>query len=267
MEQSEIKNRLSDILYAVDTDEWDELIDHINEYLLYDEIDQMELVKEIFYCNKTKALPKEASDLVEDILNEEIENGNSDAANDLGVLYYTGRNGKQSYAQAFHYYELAAKMGNTYAQENLGYCYYYGRDCEIDYEKAFQYFSLGAFKGDIRSLYKIGDMYKNGYYVEKNEAEAYAIYDRCEQELSMETYQEAGPDIYMRLGDCANYGIGRNIDYSEALQYYQHAEQLFYKRLQTGDFLIKGCYEKVIRCQTEVREKMRKELPDYNWTD
>ena len=43
---------------------------------------------------------------------------------------------------------------------------------EKDYKKAFHYFAKGAFDGHLVSLYKIGDMYKNGYYVEKDEKEA-----------------------------------------------------------------------------------------------
>ena len=58
---------------------------------------------------------------------------------------------------------------------------------EKDHEKAFHYFALGAFDGRPVSLYKIGDMYLNGYYVRKNEAEAFAIFMRCLQDMMEET--------------------------------------------------------------------------------
>ena len=260
----------------------DQLIKHINEEEYPDIAEMLELYQEdeypfyipdayefagqLYDCDTAKQLPLEVGKFMNEIYLEEIENGNFAAACDLGSLYYTGRIGVQDYTKAMYYYEIAANGGVRQAQENLGYCYYYGRDCEKDYKKAFHYFALGAFDGHIRSLYKIGDMYRNGYYVEKNEMEAYRIYRRCYETMTDEARPLVGADVLMRLGDFAFEGIDEDADYELALRYYQEAEQLFYKRLKDGDFLIKKCYEKVIARQGEVREKMREELPDYSWT-
>lgn len=63
--------------------------------------------------------------------------------------------------------------------DTLGYIYYYGRvnNGIPEYEKAYKYYSLAALSGNIEARYKIGDMYKNGYYLKKNERIAKSIYD------------------------------------------------------------------------------------------
>lgn len=47
--------------------------------------------------------------------------------------------------------------------------------------------------------------------------------------------------------------INVNVKYETALEYYRHAERLFYSRLQDNDFLIRSCCEKA-----EPRRLLRK---------
>ena len=216
--------------------------------------------------DETNVMPPLVAHLVTEIYLYEIEKENYDAATNLGSLYYTGRAGEQDFVQAVKYYEIAAEHGERAAQENLGYCYYYGRTGIVDYEKAFNYFAMGAFDGHLRSLYKIADMYRNGYYVKKNEREAFIIYKHCYDTGTEKSDSIVGADVAMRLGDCYFEGIGVDIDYQKAMEYYQEAERKFYKRLMTGDFLMKNGYKKSIRRQGEVREKLMEMLPGYEWT-
>lgn len=202
-----------------------------------------------------------------DVYFDEYTKGNSDAACDLGSLFYTGRAGEQDYTKAIEYYTIAADGGCRQAQENLGYCYYYGRDVEKDYEKAFHYFLLGALDGHIRSLYKIGDFYKNGYFVKKNEKEAFYIYDRCAETMTDEAVRQVGADVYMRLGECFYKGIGTKVDLDRALRLYQLSEGLFYIRLREGDYMIKGCLDGVIKAEGEVRQLLRESMPDRTIQD
>lgn len=83
---------------------------------------------------------------------------------ELGGLYYEDR----QFDLALKYYELAAEYNNLYAISNLGYIWYYGRTGERNYEKAFYYFDKARQMGDVIAAYKVADMYKNGYYVEKD---------------------------------------------------------------------------------------------------
>lgn len=223
------------------------------------------IAQQLQESDETKLLPESVWDFLLTVYEGEINCGNADAACNLGALYYTGRAGEQDYSKAIKYYTVAADGGCRQAQENLGYCYYYGRDGEADYEKAFHYFALGAFDGHIRSLYKIGDMYRNGYYVEKNEREAFYIYCRCADTMNGDALPLVGADVMMRLGDCCFEGSGTKTDYKLALEYYQEAERLFYERLTSGDFMIKGCYKKVIDRQAQARARLIEALPDFDW--
>ena len=86
------------------------------------------------------------------------------------------------------YLEMAAEYEYCPAFESLGYLWYYGQTGTVDYEKAFFYFSKGAECGDdymrISCEYKIADMYRYGYFVEKDEARYRDIIERLYDEIS-----------------------------------------------------------------------------------
>ena len=233
--------------------------------VLYDDVDS--IVAQLHDADGTKQLPGCIFNFLTEFYEDKWKDGNADAACDLGSLYYTGRGGEQNYAKAVEYYTLAAEGGCDQAQENLGYCYYYGRYVDVDYKKAFHYFALGAFSGNLRSLYKIGDMYRNGYYVEKNEKEAFHIYSRCFETMTENALPIVGADVMMRLGDCYANGIGTLVDNKAAMKYYQYAEQLFFERLKTGDFMIRNCYDHVVQMQVKIRKKLEATLPSFLWTN
>ena len=83
----------------------------------------------------------------------------------LGGYYYE----QKQFDLALKYYEMSASYGYDPAYECLGYIWYYGRTGTRDFKKAFEYFSLLMEKGYPVAAYKVADMYKNGYYVEKNQ--------------------------------------------------------------------------------------------------
>ena len=92
------------------------------------------------------------------------ETKNVDFMAELGSYYYS----RQMYDQALKYYEMADTYGDKWAAEGLGYIWYYGRTGKVDYEKAFHYYSKASENGSLKSEIKVADMYKNGYYVEKD---------------------------------------------------------------------------------------------------
>ena len=92
-------------------------------------------------------------------------NRDPQAMMELGGWYYD----KKIFDLALKYYEMAAEYKYEGAYVCLGYIWYYGRTGERDFEKAFKYYSLAADAGDYEAAYKVADMYKNGYYVEKDE--------------------------------------------------------------------------------------------------
>lgn len=83
----------------------------------------------------------------------------------LGGVYYELKN----FDLALKYYEMAASYDYDPAYECLGYIWYYGRTGVKDYKKAYECFSRLMEKGDLVATYKIADMYKNGYYLPKDQ--------------------------------------------------------------------------------------------------
>ena len=227
-----------------------------------------ELASGLMECDKPGDLPPFVIEYIASLYGIEILEGNHDAMNDLGAHYYCGARGfEQNFTRAMELYNMAAENGNRQAQENLGYCYYYGRDTAVDYEKAFHYFALGAFDGHLISLYKIGDMYRNGYYVKKNEREAFLIYRHCISVLrgGDEDYLISGP-VRLRLGDMFLNGIGTKRDAEAALINYSIAEIDLLRMVKNGDHMYKKSLRAAIEGQERARALLEAELPEREWT-
>ena len=114
----------------------------------------------------------------------------------LGGYYYEIKR----FDLALKYYEMAAGFDYDPAYECLGYIWYYGRTGERDYKKAFEYFSKMMDKGNLVATYKVADMYKNGYYVDKN----YDIYCKMIEDLypqvaNCKNLFDPVPEVYTRL--------------------------------------------------------------------
>ena len=142
---------------------------------------------------------------------------------ELGGYYY----GKQIYDLALKYYEMAAEYNNRYAIAGLGYIWYYGRTGKRDFEKAFNYYTKAADMGDIQCAYKVADMYKNGYYVEKDYDKYKAIIEDIYHKIRNSGNKgEILPEIYSRMG-CIRAEEGRN---REALTLFDEArDELAYR--------------------------------------
>ncbi len=102
----------------------------------------------------------------------------------LGGVYYE----MKRFDLALKYYEMAATYDYDDAYEGLAYIWYYGRTGQRDYKKAFENFSKLMNKGNLVATYKVADMYKNGYYVEKN----------------LDTYKEIIEKLYPKVITCRN---------------------------------------------------------------
>ena len=76
--------------------------------------------------------------------------GNADAQNNLGFLYDKGQG---DYAKAQEWYEKAAAQRHAAAQSNLGWLYANGRGVPQDYVRAYMWWSLAAAStGDEQKL-------------------------------------------------------------------------------------------------------------------
>ncbi len=158
---------------------------------------------------------------------EETKDSNCMVA--LGGLYYESR----QFDLALKYYELAAEYNNLSAISCLGYIWYYGRTGEKNYEKAFCYFDKARQMGDLVAAYKVADMYKNGYYVEKDYEKYKAIMEELYPEVQGAWYpEEPLPEIYTRLARIrAEEG-----NVKEALRLYDQAKDFLAMRIQEHPF-------------------------------
>lgn len=232
-----------------------------------DEKTPFNIASNLMECDKPKDLPPHMIEFITALYEIEISEGNHHAMNNLGAHYYSGNRGfEQSFRKAMALYNMAAEHGNRQAQENLGYCYYYGRDVEVDYQKAFHYFALGAFDGYLISLYKIGDMYLNGYYVKKNEREAFFIYNRCLQMASDEDTKYISGPVHLRLGNMYLDGIGTERDPQQALLHFNIAEIMLLQMIQDGIYMYKKSLRDAIEGQKKARAQLMENLPYGEWT-
>lgn len=119
----------------------------------------------------------------------------------LGGWYYE----RKQFDLALDYYSLAEMKMKTKEEissvcDCLGYIYYYGRVGEPDYQKAFEYYSKASNAGNLEASMKVADMYRNGYYVDKDQDK----YEQIIQDLYQQVKDETNlftplPEIFLRL--------------------------------------------------------------------
>ena len=164
----------------------------------------------------------------------------------LGGYYYE----KKRFDLALRYYEMAASYDLDDAYQCLGYIWYYGRTGHVDYKKAYECFKRGYDKGNVASSYKIADMYKNGYYVEKD-PEKYReiieeLYDRVKKDNVPWSHAS---DIFVRLA-AIRADEGKK---EEALELYLRAKILlrqqmswyFFGQMNVMKNIVKAIHEMV----------------------
>jgi TPR repeat protein len=75
------------------------------------------------------------------------DQGNVDAQNILGIMYFEGQGVPQDYAEALQWRRLAAEQRNAHAQYNLGFMYNKGQGVPQDYAEALEWYRLAAAQG------------------------------------------------------------------------------------------------------------------------
>ncbi len=155
--------------------------------------------------------------------------GDSDIMVELGAFYYEQRD----FTLALKYYEMAAENQNLYAISNLGYIWYYGRTGEKNYEKAFFYFDTARKMGDLVAAYKVADMYKNGYFVEKDIVKYKQIIEDLYPKVKDAQYLgDPLPEVFTRLAKIRT----EEGDIDTALSLYDQARDFLSQRIQDHPF-------------------------------
>lgn len=147
----------------------------------------------------------------------------------LGGHYY----GQKRYDLALKYYEMASAYDIDEADECLGYIWYYGRTGEKDYEKAFNHYSKSMKRGNLVSAYKVADMYKNGYFVEKNYDKYVSIIKSLYPKVkNARNLGEPLPEVFTRLARIRK----EEGDTDEAVRLYYIAKDFLAQRISYNAF-------------------------------
>ncbi len=157
------------------------------------------------------------------------EENNPQDMMELGGYYYEIKR----FDLALKYYEMAAAFDYDPAYECLGYIWYYGRTGERDYKKAFEYFSKMMEKGNPVATYKVADMYKNGYFVKKDQDKYESIIEDLYPKVKrMRNVFDPVPEVYTRLAKI-RVSQGR-VD--EAIDLYLYAKDFLAQRIRYNAF-------------------------------
>lgn len=106
------------------------------------------------------------------------EQGNAQAQNSLGAMYYNGKGVAQDFKEAAKWYRLAAVQGNASAQLNLGAMYYEGQGVAEDFIRAYMWLSIAAAKGNVNAVQLRDTVAK--YVIDQQIVEALAMAHKCE---------------------------------------------------------------------------------------
>ena len=86
---------------------------------------------------------KEVSNIIRNFF-KHAKQGNAEAQNLLGEMYFLGKGVKQDYQEAAKWYRKAAEQGRANAQYNLGFMYENGQGVIQDYQEAALRYHLAA---------------------------------------------------------------------------------------------------------------------------
>jgi TPR repeat protein len=143
------------------------------------------------------------------------ERGDSNAQNNLGVLYERGLGVDKDPIKAAGWYRQAAERGNASAQNNLGVCYEKGLGVVRDHKQATDWYRKGAMRGDLNAQNNLGVMYERGLGVAVSLPEAIKLY-RAAADKGLAQAQN-------NLGVMYERGRGLAQDYKMAATWYRRA--------------------------------------------
>ena len=103
------------------------------------------------------------------------EQGNAQAQNSLGAMYYNGKGVVRDFKEAVRWYRLAAAQGNISAQLNLASMYYEGEGVAENFVRAHMWLNIAAAQGSPDAA-RMRDVVSKGMTAQQlTEAQALAL--------------------------------------------------------------------------------------------
>jgi len=188
------------------------------------------------------------------LLNKLVKEGNAEAMNLKGAMYYEGQGVDKDQKKAVSWYKKAADAGSSIAMSNLGYAYFYGNGATVNMALAYKYFSMAVQRGEWDAINKLGDMYREGLYVPKDEEMAFKLYDQCYNEVPHDETNDAYPACLLRIAECLYKGIGVTVNYNSAHALLKEAERILNLQVEADSFYAKKVIDRVLNDIKEVEE-------------
>jgi predicted aspartyl protease len=136
------------------------------------------------------------------------EEGNAQAQNQVGDLYYDGKGVAQDYKEAVRWYRMAADQGDSEGQKNLGVTYAEGHGVQLDYSEAVRWYRKAAEQGNASAQRALGSVYYRGTGVVPDYGEALKWFRKAAE--------RGDPDAQMWLAVLYTNGKGVGQDYIRA---------------------------------------------------
>ena len=145
----------------------------------------------------------------------------------IGKIYCYGSGTEQNYQKAFEWFERSAKQKNKFAQYSLANLYYYGNGVEKDLSQAFLWYQRSSSQGQPYAAYSIAQMYRYGEYVTKDNDTAQRYYKQALSGfLKIESDDMANDDLFYKLGQMFNLGLGTDSDVTKAIEYFRRSAEM-----------------------------------------
>ena len=161
----------------------------------------------------------------------------------IGKMFCYGLGTEQDYEKAFEWFERSAKQKNKFAQFSLANLYYYGSGVEKDLSQAFLWYQRAASQGQPYAAYSIAQMYRYGEYVTKDNDTAQRYYKQALSGfLKIESDDMANDDLFYKLGQMFNLGLGTDSDVTKAIEYFRRSAEMNNKNglFEYGKALLTG---------------------------
>ncbi len=143
------------------------------------------------------------------------EAGDTEAMQNVGEMYATGKGTAQDYMKALEWYQKAANAGNTVAMIAIGKLCAGGKGVEQNFDVARQWYQAAADAGSTYGAALLGACYEKGEGIQQNYAEAFRRYQSA---------ANAGSTIAMRnMSRLCAEGCGTVKDEKAALQWLEKA--------------------------------------------
>lgn len=145
----------------------------------------------------------------------------------IGKMFCYGLGTEQDYEKAFEWFERSAKQKNKFAQFSLANLYYYGSGVEKDLSQAFLWYQRSSSQGQPYAAYSIAQMYRYGEYVTKDNDTAQRYYKQALSGfLKIESDDMADDDLFYKLGQMFNLGLGTDSNVTKAIEYFKRSAEM-----------------------------------------